>query len=332
LTQSNRGRETVLSIAGTLAVTLVTLAALEVFLRIADFREFRETLTESAFAYDYDAGLGWVPAPGSSGTIVSFRTTHYKHNSLGLRDEEFSLDAKPTVVFLGDSFVWGLDSEANERFSDLLKPRIPDYKILAAGVSGFGTDQEYLLLQRIWPKVKPAVVVLIFSGLNDRQDNVRSLYYFNYYKPYFATQPDGSLVLMGQPVPRSHLLYFRDNWLVRNLWLARLATNAYLRLRHPIVTVPDPSEKLVAKIRDFVEGNGAKFMVGIQHHDAALVRFLEATRIPFVKLEGADYIKDFKENVWGAHWTPEGQKDVAERIYGMLSANGVVSAKAASTD
>jgi hypothetical protein len=330
LTKSNRGRETVLSIASTLAVTLVTLAALEIFLRMADFREFRETLTESAFAYDYDAGLGWAPAPGSSGTIVSFRTTHYKHNSLGLRDEEFSLDAKPTVVFLGDSFVWGLDSEANERFSDLLKPRIPDYKILAAGVSGFGTDQEYLLLQRIWPKVKPAVVVLIFSGLNDRQDNVRSLYYFNYYKPYFATQADESLVLMGQPVPRSHLLYYRDNWLVRNLWLARLATNAYLRFRHPLVTVPDPSEKLVAKIRDFVEGNGAKFMVGIQHHDAALVRFLEAARIPFVKLEGADYIKDFKENVWGAHWTPEGQKDVAERIYGMLSANGVVRAKAAS--
>jgi hypothetical protein len=214
-----------------LAVTLVTLAALEVFLRIADFREFREPLTESSLAYDYDAELGWAPAPGSAGTIVSFRTTHYKHNSLGLRDEEFSLNAKPTIVFLGDSYVWGLDSEANERFSDLLKPRIPDYRILAAGVSGFGTDQEYLLLQRIWPKVKPAVVVLIFCGLNDREDNVRSLYYFNYHKPYFATQPGGSLLLMGQPVPRSHLLYFKDNWLVRNLWLARLATNAYLRKR-----------------------------------------------------------------------------------------------------
>ena len=210
-----------------------------------------------------------------------------------------------------------------------MKPRIPDYRILAAGVSGFGTDQEYLLLLRIWPKVKPAVVVLIFCGDNDRQDNVRSLYYFNYRKPYFATQPDGSLLLMGQPVPRSHLLYFKDNWLVRNLWLARLATNAYLRLRHPNVTVPDPTEKLMAKIRNFVEGNGGKFMVGIQHRDEALVRYLEANQIPFVKLEGADYIKDFKENVWGAHWTPEGQKDVAERIYGMLSTNLPVREKTA---
>jgi len=332
VTKNNRGRETVLSITATLVITLVTLAALEVFLRIADFREFREAQSEMSLAYDFDADLGWAPAPGSAGTMTTFRTTHYKHNSLGLRDEEFSLDAKPAIVFLGDSFVWGLDSEANERFSDLLKPRIPDYKLLAAGISGFGTDQEYLLLQRIWPKVKPAVVVLIYCGLNDRQDNERNLYYFHYYKPYFATQPDGSLQLMGHPVPRSHLMLFRDSWLVRNLWLARLTTNVYLRLKYPKVTVPDPTEKLVGKIRDFVESNGGKFMVGIQHRDEALVRYLEANRIPFVKLEGADYIKDSKENVWGAHWTPEGQKDVAERIYGMLSANGVVRASPAPTN
>jgi hypothetical protein len=69
----------------------------------------------------------------------------------------------------------------------------------------------------------------------------------------------------------------------------------------------------------------------IQLRDEALVRYLEATRIPYVKLEGADFIPDFKENVWGPHWTPEGQKDVAERVYGMLSANGVVRANSAST-
>ncbi len=121
----------------------------------------------------------------------------------------------------------------------------------------------------------------------------------HYYKPYFATQPDGSLRLMGQPVPRSHLMYFRDHWLVHNLWLARLATNTYMRLKYPKVIVPDPSEKLVGKMRDFVEGNGGKFMVGIQSRDEALVRYLEASRIPFVKPEGAAFIPEFKENIWG---------------------------------
>jgi hypothetical protein len=318
----SRVREAFKSIGVSLVVALVTLVALEIMLRVVDLRELRETLSEESLAYDFDAELGWMPVPGSVGTVQSFRTTHYKHNSLGLRDEEVSPDAKPAIVFLGDSFVWGLDSEADERFSDLLKPRIPDHKILAAGVSGFGTDQEYLLLQRIWPKVKPAVVVLIFCAQNDRQDNARRIYYFNYYKPYFATQPDGSLQLMGQPVPRSHLMYFRDHWLVHNLWLARLAVNAYMRLRYPQVTVPDPSEKLITKIRQFVESNGGKFMVGIQYHDEALVRYLEANRIPFVKLEGADYIKE--DNSGGPHWTPAGQRDVADRIFGMLAANGIV--------
>ena len=320
-------REVFRSVAVSLGIALVTLAALEIFLRVADFRELRETLTERSLAYDYDAELGWAPVPGSSSIIKTFRTTHYRHNSLGLRDEEFSLDAKPTIVFLGDSFVWGLDSEANERFSDLLKPKLPDYKILAAGVSGFGTDQEYLLLKRLWPKVKPAVVVLIFCAQNDRLDNSTNSRYDHYHKPYYATQPDGSVVLMGQPVPKSHLLYFRDHWLVRNLWLARLATNVYVRLKYPSLLVPDPTEKLVGKIREFVEGNGARFLIGIQYHDEALVRYLEANRIPFTKLEGADF---YTSGGWGEHWTPEGHKVVAERILGLLSANNIVLHDAAT--
>src|SRR5882762_10007215 len=210
---------------GAIAVmTIVTLAALEILLRVVDLRELREGVSERSLSYQYAAELGWLPIPGSSSTVTNARTIHAHHNSLGLRDDEFTLDAQPTIMFVGDSFVWGLDAEAGERFSELLKPRIPDYKILAAGVSGYGTDQEYLLLQKLWPKVKPAVVVLIFCPPNDRLDNSTNIRYDSYHKPYFATQPDGSLVLMGQPVPKSHLLYFRDDWLVRNLWLARLAT------------------------------------------------------------------------------------------------------------
>jgi hypothetical protein len=136
-------------------------------------------------------------------------------------------------------------------------------------------------------------------------------------------------VLTERPVPRSHLLYFKDHWLVQNLWLARLAANAYVRLRYPPVSVPDPSEKLVGKIREFVEGNGAKFLVGIQYRDEALVRYLETNRIPFVKLEGAAY---YTSGGWGEHWTPEGHQDVADRVLGLLSANNIVRRDAAAPE
>ena len=328
-TKTGRFSDFFLSVCMSLIIALVTLVCLEVLLRLADFRELRDSLAEQSLNYDFDAEFGWAPAPESSGTITTFRTTHFKHNSLGLRDDEFTLDAKPTIMVLGDSFVWGADSEADERFTELLKRMIPDHKILATGVAGYGTDQEYLLLTRLWEKVKPAVVVLIFCSDNDRLDNRTNIRYSSYHKPYFAAQADGSLALMGQPVPRSQLLYIRDDWLVRHLWLARLATNVYVRLRYPPVVVPDPTEKLVGKIREFVEAHGAKFMVGIQNHDDALAAYLEANRIPFAKLEGAPF---YTQGGLGPHWTPEGHKVVAERLVEMMSANNVVHADAAAKD
>jgi hypothetical protein len=302
-------------------MTIVTLAALEVILRVVDLRELREGVSERSLSYRYDAELGWMPIPGSSSTVTNARTIHAVHNSLGLRDGEFTPDTKPTIMFLGDSFVWGLDAEAGERFSELLKPRLPNYRILAAGVSGFGTDQEYLLLQKLWPTVKPAVVVLIFCTDNDRDDNSSNIRYEGYQKPYFTTLADGSLVLAGRPVPKSRLQAIKEDWWVRNSWLIRLGNAVYLKLRHPALRVPDPTEKLIDKIRQFVEANGGKFLVGLQSTDAALVRHLEAARIPYVAFDGA---ASYPGASVGGHWTPEGHKLVAERLLGLLSANSVM--------
>jgi hypothetical protein len=319
-----RLREVLRSVAISLCMAIATLAALEVLLRVADFRELREGVSERSLSYRYDAELGWAPVPNSSSVVTNARTIHARHNSLGLRDIEFTLDGQPTILFLGDSFVWGLDAEAGERFTDLLRPRIPAYKILAAGVSGYGTDQEYLLLKRLWAEVKPAVVVLIFCTQNDRLDNSTNIRYEDYQKPFFATAADGMLVLQGQPVPKSRLQYIKEDGLVRNLWLARIVADLYVRARHPLLFVPDPTERLVGKIREFVEANGAKFLVGLQYTDPDLVRYLQANRIPFVGLDGAAFYPGASA---GSHWTPDGHKLVAERVLRLLSENGIVEAE-----
>jgi lysophospholipase L1-like esterase len=319
-----RGRffEGLKSLGLSLAVTLVTLAALEIVLRVADFRMLREGSTERSLSYHYDAQLGWAPIPNSSSVVTSARTIHARHNSLGLRDIEFGGDPRPAMLFLGDSFVWGLDAEADERFTDLLRARITSHQIINAGVSGYGTDQEYLLLQRLWPQLKPAVVVLIFCTLNDRLDNSTNIRYEGYIKPYFAAAADGDLVLQGQPVPESRLQYIKENWLVRHLWLARLATSAYVGIRTPLRFVPDPTERLVGKIREFVESNGSSFLVGLQSSDAGLIRYLEASRIPYVAFDGAAAYSAGS----GAHWTPEGHQLVADRLLGLLSENHIARA------
>ena len=181
-----------------------------------------------------------------------------------------------------------------------------------------------LLLKKLWPKVKPAVVVLIFCTDNDRQDNSSNIRYEGYQKLYFATASDGSLVLRGQPVPKSRLQAIKEDWWVRHSWLVRLANAVYLKLRHPELQVPDPTERLVDKIREFVEANGSKFLVGLQTNDAALVRHLEARAIPFVTFDGAAIYPG--EGV-GGHWTPEGHKLVAERLLGLLSVDKVLGKK-----
>ena len=314
--EGGRFRQICRGLAMGLLVTFATLAALEVFLRIADFRELREGVSERSLSYRYDPELGWAPVPSSTSSASNARTVQVRHNSLGLRDEEFTLDAKPTILFLGDSFVWGLDSESDERFSELLKPRIKSHKILAAGVSGYGTDQEYLLLKKLWPQVRPAIVVLMFCTQNDRGDNSTNIRYEGYHKPYFTIAPDGSLELKGQPVPLSRLQYIKEVWWVRHSWLARLANAVYLKIRYPKLDVPDPTERLVDEMARFVTANGATFLVGIQSTDEALMRHLSNRRIPFVSFDGAPAYEGKSE---GGHWTPEGQKVVADKLFGLLS-------------
>lgn len=256
----------------------------------------------------------------SSSIVTTARTIHAQHNNLGFRDIEFERDARPTMLFIGDSFVWGVDAEANERFTDLLRSRISNTAIVNAGVSGYGTDQEYLLLQRIWPTFQPAVVVLIFCTANDRLDNGTNVRYDGYQKPYFATAADGTLMLRGQPVPKSRQLYIKQDWLVRHLWLARVVAFAYVEIRHPQVYVPDPTERIVSKIREFVEAHGARLIVGLQFSDDKLIQHLRAERIPFVAFNGAEAYSD----LYGAHWTPAGHRLVAERLLGLLSENNSV--------
>lgn len=172
-----RLRRLLVSLGVTVGMAFATLVALEVVLRIADFRELREGDSERTLGYRYDAEIGWVPVPNSTSVVINARPVQVRHNSMGLREEEWSSSTKPVIMFLGDSFVWGLDAEAGERFTELLKPRLPNHRILAAGVSGYGTDQEYLLLRRLWPQVRPAVVVLVFCSDNDRLDNASNIRY-----------------------------------------------------------------------------------------------------------------------------------------------------------
>src|SRR5450755_4735408 len=91
------------SVCITSLIAIATLAAIEIILRVVDLRILREGASERSLTYRYDADLGWAPIPNSSSTITTARTIEVQHNSLGFRDTEFERDARPAMLFIGDS-------------------------------------------------------------------------------------------------------------------------------------------------------------------------------------------------------------------------------------
>jgi lysophospholipase L1-like esterase len=318
-----RGRHLAREIGLQLLLLIGTLAVAEAALRLIDLRELRDGYSVgSAMFHRYDPELGWGAVPGTAGIYRGSRTIHIRTNSLGFRDIEPEPTTKPTVLFVGDSFVWGYDVEASERFTDLLRAELPGARIVNSGISGYGTDQEYLLLRRIWDRFEPRVVVLMFCTDNDRDDNSTNVLSTGYYKPYLAQAADGEWRFAGRPVPKSRQVYFVDNALVKNLWLARAAVTGYVVARHPRITVADPTERLVGMMRDLVESRGAKLLVGLERTEPRLAAYLSAQHIPYTAFDGAEvYPTD------GAHWTPAGHRLVGDRLRTLLAMSNVLDAK-----
>jgi len=81
------------------------------------------------------------------------------------------------IVTLGDSFTMGHEVNADDTYSMVLEQSLRKYgvsvEVLNTGVSGYGTAEECLYLERELFKYSPDLVIVGFFG-NDLVDNVRS--------------------------------------------------------------------------------------------------------------------------------------------------------------
>ncbi len=319
---SKRGGGGSLLLRGLLVLSLIivaTLFAAELALRVIDVGgPIRSELGE---AFQFDPELGWVGAPNAATQQTSGnRTISVRHNGLGLRERELGDIAPDRFLFLGDSFTYGYDAEAEERFSNLLQKALPRYGMVNAGVSGYGTDQQFLLMKRLWDDVNPKYVVLTFCVDNDRDDNTSSYRYRKYHKPYFVRTGEGEWQVRGYPLPRPT----RDDltgraWLER-FALARFAIDASRALRNREIIVPDPTEDLIGMMRRTVEARGARLVVGLQRHEPRLEAYLQAQKIPYATFDDAAGYP-----VAGWHWTPEGNAVVAKKYLALFTEIGIPS-------
>jgi hypothetical protein len=302
-------RPLVLNLILSLAALLITAALAELGLRLF----FRTNLAlvddERNLLYRYDSYLGWFPIPSQGKNLLASRVFTVVHNREGFRDPDFTVISQNGIMFLGDSFVWGYDVDAPERFTDKLRQRHPEWTIYNLGVSGYGTDQEFLLLQKHFDSYKPRVVFLVFCVETDHDDNSSNFRYQGYYKPYCTTSA-AELQLRGVPVPRSEKVFFADHRLLSRSYLVRLMARGYYKFNaEPVLQNPDPTVNILRAMHDYVKSKGAVFCVGLTRRDPNVEAVLRERKIPYVDLSTPLRYPQF-----GNHWTPEGHTFVCERI------------------
>jgi hypothetical protein len=95
----------------------------------------------------YDSALLYTLRPGECDFRNREFDTRVAVNSLGVRDDEASLDA-PQMVVLGDSYAMGWGVAQEETFPQRIE-RVTGRKVLNAGVASYGTARELKLLERI---------------------------------------------------------------------------------------------------------------------------------------------------------------------------------------
>jgi lysophospholipase L1-like esterase len=298
------------------ATLLICLAGAEAFVRTALHERFDTAPRLRRLPYRFDDQLGWFPQEGrETKTTGDYRTVRVRHNAMGFRDQEWGDKKRPRLAFVGDSFVWGFDAEQEERFTERIQQRLREWQVLNLGVSAYGTDQEYLVSQRVLPGLKPDIVLLVYA-LNYSRDN-RTNFRYGAYKPFFVNEA-GELRLRGVPVPKSLAYRYAQHPILFQSYLARGILGMAWGPAPPVVGVPEPTRELLLAERALVESWGVRFAVAFSETHKQLEAFCAESGVPFLDLAGAEQFPD------GGHWTPAGHAQVASRVLQFLHERGWV--------
>ena len=278
-----------------LGSVLVALAAFEVLLRAVGY--------SAPIWYRPDPQLGWTLRPGVTAWFTKEGRALVHVNAAGRRDRDTPLD-KPEDVYriavLGDSYSEAMQVAREEAYWALLPERLAAcgfqpgkrVEVLNFGVSGYGTAQEYVMLESNAIRYRPDLVLLQFTNGNDVKDNSFALEEEKY-RPFYMLGPDGRLrmdesfasepgfrrslslpmELMRRASDRSRVLQLvRDFRRGRLMPTARASDDQGVEqgLEPVVLRAPrDPlweeawtiTEGLIAQTADYARRNGARFML-----------------------------------------------------------------------
>ena len=161
-----------------------------------------------AFGYRFIPGLKARVEHEAGGYLI-------RANQTGFRcDHDFDSPRTPgrkRVLLFGDSFTAGDGVSNKKRYGDQLEKIVDDIEVWNFGLSGSGTDQQYLIYRELAAEIDCDLVILGVLVENIRRVAARFRPFLTpqgeqqyLAKPYYSLE-DGQLVLHQVPVPKDPL-------------------------------------------------------------------------------------------------------------------------------
>ena len=125
-------------------------------------------------------------------TLESFRLA-FEDFKAGMIEFDVRLSRDQIPVVIHDAtldrttktpFVWGFGVEKDQRFTELLEKKLTNTEVLNLGCSGYGQDQELLLLKREGLRYAPDLIMVVIDAASDFENN-SSFFQYGLYKPFF---------------------------------------------------------------------------------------------------------------------------------------------------
>jgi hypothetical protein len=265
--------------------------------------------------FRYDPIVGWRVAPNLHGARQPYVIyTDANGFRVGANDPPYS--GPYDVLMIGDSFCFGSHLDEPETLAGLLR-RHTGLHIADAGVPGYGTDQEYLLLQRLYQLVRPGGTIILLTYFNDFED-VRARWNEVREKPWFDLKGDGLELHKPDSLGNSLLWSWHTAYVVA--YLTWMAWNPPTELHGTEADAAELYRRLVAQIAAITRKQQASLLViytSGQDADKPEGRKWAVVAKDAAATVGADYIS-LDDNPSAAradlyrtgdvHWNAEGTK------------------------
>jgi hypothetical protein len=178
---------------------LILILAVSPFAAEALLRFYVSYADKPARLFRSDLQTGWSNVPNLRTTLVNAAGEQWsiETDEHGHRKVAQSPGSRRRLLILGDSLSFGEGVNIDDRFDVKMLSSLSGVRVINTGVSGYGTDQEYVAFQQWRHLLNAGDTVLLVLNQSDYFDVLRRRF-FGRAKPYFE-KVGGAFVLRPPP-------------------------------------------------------------------------------------------------------------------------------------